>query len=687
MTAHCFDKSHIAQVPVGSERAESRRGLPPTLLLCLALVLVLTAVSGSKVQCEKAAGLVTTADLPGLLLPSPSEKNILAHLKHLASDELEGRATGEEGGYLAAGYVTEQFERLGLLAPGSGSGAGDYGYLQRFDATIGVRLGEDNLLKVAFRTEQGMVESTYVCGEDFVPFSFSSSGSVLASLTFAGYGISSEQYGYDDYSKTAMNGNVALVMRHEPRETDTTSVFGGTNLTHYADLRYKATNARDHGASAVMVAIDPLNHAPQDDELIRLQSREGLGDCGVPAIQVKQHVAEAILRAQGLELKDLQARIDSSQAPNTIVLPSVRATLRTDLVKDRRNVANVVGILTPRGREVSEYVVVGAHYDHLGMGGESSLSKEGGIHNGADDNASGVTAMLELARIFAAGRDSLKRGIIFIGFVGEEIGVLGSTFYVNNPVVPLEKTALMLNLDTIGRMREQKLYAAGVGSSPVIKGLIEEANTALSAGGRAARGGAAQGQARTARGHGALEIETSEGGYGPSDHFPFYGKNVPVLFFFTGANEDYHKASDDWERINVEGLASVVELSSRILAELVFTDMPVPFTRAAADTSGPPGGEGYGGGTGTRFGIVPDFGGEPGRGAKITGASAGSPAEKAGLKAGDVIVRFAGKTVTGLQDLSYALRDKKPGDEVEVVVVREGKEVVMRATLDRKGAK
>ncbi|MBN1504667.1 MAG: PDZ domain-containing protein, partial [Candidatus Eisenbacteria bacterium] len=189
------------------------------------------------------------------------------------------------------------------------------------------------------------------------------------------------------------------------------------------------------------------------------------------------------------------------------------------------------------------------------------------------------------------------------------------------------------------------------------------------------------------RGAAPLKIETSESGYGGSDHFPFYAKNVPVLFLFTGAHEDYHKVTDDWEKINVEGLSSVVELASRILAEVVFTDMPIPFTRAAADTSGPPGGEGYGRGSGAHFGIVPDFGGEAGRGAKISGTTEGSPAEKAGLKAGDVIVRFAGKTITGLQDLSYALREKRPGDEVEVVVFREGKEIVFKATLATRGAR
>jgi len=740
MRPDSFKQAHAAQDPEDTEYLKNRHSRRPFVVLPLVLVFILTAVSGGKVQCEKTADLTAIPALRSSSLPSLSEKNILTHLKYLASDELEGRATGEEGGYLAADYIADEFKKLGLLEPGSAdmsttepgaagtstAGSGTRGskdarhgvaetdaksernarsdkadrsdnYLQRFDATIGVRLGEENSLKIAFPNGLGTVESTYVCGEDFIPFSFSSTGSVLASLTFAGYGITSEQYGYDDYSKAALNGNVALVMRHEPGETDSSSVFGGKTLTHYADLRYKATNARDHGASAVMVTIDPLNHTPEEDELMKLQAREGLGDCGVPAIQIKQHVAEAILRAQGLELRELQARIDSLRAPNTITLPSVRATLRADLVKERRNVANVVGILTPRGRKVSEYVVVGAHYDHLGRGGESSLSKEGGIHNGADDNASGVSAMLELARIFAAKRDSLKRGIVFIGFVGEEIGVLGSSFYADNPVVPLEKTTLMLNLDMVGRMREHKLYAAGVGSSPVIKGLIERANVSPSGGNQTSSSEKLDGTAQAKEGASGsldqgdgvapLKIETSESGYGGSDHFPFYGKNVPVLFFFTGAHEDYHKVTDDWEKINVDGLASVVGLSSRILADLVFTDMPVPFTRAAADTVGPPGGEGYGRGFGARFGIVPDFGGEPGKGAKISGTSEGSPAEKAGLKAGDVIVKFAGKTVTGLHDLSYVLREKKPGDKVEVVVLRDGKEIIFKAKLDRKGAK
>jgi hypothetical protein len=584
----------------------------------------------------------------------PDTSRILSDIKYLASDKLEGRGTGQRGGDLAASFIADEFKKTGLKPEGDKGG-----YFQFFDATIGVSMGKNNGFEVTSRDA-----NAYKIEKDFIPFSFSSVGIASGSVIFAGYGISSEHYGYDDYAKVNPQGKIVLVMRHEPQEQDEKSIFAGKQLTHYSDLRYKATNAREHGATAIIVTADPLNHPEEEDELLPLQSLEGLGDCGIPAIQVKRKVGEAMLRAGGLSLEELQRKIDSLLVPVTAEVPSVYASLHVDLLKEKKRVANVVGILEPARGGVSEYVVVGAHYDHLGKGSQFSLTRAEGIHHGADDNASGVAAMLEVARIFAVKRDSLKRGIVFVGFTGEELGVLGSTFYVSNPVVPLDKTILMLNLDSIGRMRDRKVYAAGTGSSPIFKELIAKANEKL-----------------------ALAIESSEGGFGPSDHFTFYAHNVPVLFFFTGVHGDYHKVSDTWDKINVEGVASIVKLSVHALSRLVFTETPVPFTRAAPDTAGPPGGEGYGAGHGTYFGIVPDFGGEPDKGAKISGTSEGSPAEKAGLKAGDVIVKFAGRTITGLYDLSFVLKEKKPGDEVEVVVVRDGELVTMKAQLARRGAK
>jgi len=584
----------------------------------------------------------------------PDTSGILSDIKYLASDRLEGRGTGQKGGELAANFIADEFRKIGL-EPRADQGT----YFQFFDATVGVHMGKENFFQVT-----SPETTTYTLEKDFIPFSFSSAGSVSGPVVFAGYGISSEHYGYDDYAKLKPEGKIVLVMRHEPQEENESSIFAGKQLTHYSDLRYKATNAREHGASAIIITADPANHPEEEDELLPLQSLEGLGDCGLPAIQVKRKVAEAILRSGNLDMEKLQREIDSLLVPVTVEIPSARVSIQVDLIKDRKKVANVLGILEPSGGRASEYVVVGAHYDHLGKSSQFSLTRTEGIHNGADDNASGVAAMLELARIFSTKRDSLKRGIIFLGFVGEELGVLGSTFYVDDPIVPLNKTVLMLNLDSVGRMREHKLYAAGTGSSPVLKELIAKSNEGL-----------------------GLNIESTEGGFGPSDHFTFYAHNVPVLFFFTGAHGDYHKITDDWDKINVEGVASIVELSLRALSPIVFAETPVPFTRAAADTSGPPGGEGYGAGRGAYFGIVPDFGGEPDKGAKISGVSEGSPAEKAGLKAGDVITSFAGKKITGLYDLSFVLKERKPGDEVEVIVVRDGESVTLRATLGKRGAK
>ncbi len=627
------------------------------LLVAAFLFIILTVLTGPLGHTSSDGASTPHSDLSVRVhaLSSPDTARILSDIKYLASDELEGRGTGERGGELAADFIAEEFKKLSLR-PGGDNGD----YFQYFEATVGVSMGTENFLKVSFPGG----ESTFVIEQEFIPFSFSSVETVSAPVTFAGYGISSERYGYDDYAGFEPEGKAVLVMRHEPQQQMEDGSFAGKQTTHYADLRYKATNARDHRAAAILIFTDPLSDADDADELLALQSLEGAGDSGIPAIQIKRRIAETILRAEGHELEKLQCSIDSLLTPASLELSSVNVTLGVDLSKDKRNVANVVGVLEPSSDEVTEYVVVGAHFDHLGMGGQFSLTQKEEVHNGADDNASGVSAMLELARMFSNQRDRLKRGMIFIGFNGEELGVLGSTFYVNNALIPMEKTALMLNLDSIGRMREQKVYVAGTGSSSIFDDLLARANNDL-----------------------ALSIESTESGFGPSDHFPFYGSDTPVLFFFTGVHGDYHKASDDWDKINAGGIADIVNIASLALSELVFTDTPVPFTRAAADTAGPPGGEGYGGGRGARFGIVPDFGGEPGQGAKISGVSEGSPAEKAGLVAGDVIVEFDGKPITGLHDLSYAIKDRKPGDEVEVVVMRNGKRMTFKATLDRRGAK
>jgi membrane-associated protease RseP (regulator of RpoE activity) len=290
-------------------------------------------------------------------------------------------------------------------------------------------------------------------------------------------------------------------------------------------------------------------------------------------------------------------------------------------------------------------IVVGAHYDHLGLGGETSLapSRFGEIHPGADDNASGVAGVIGLARQFAAAGGS-RRTVVFVAFAGEEMGLLGSTQYVRDPAVPLEGTVAMLNMDMIGRLRADRLYVFGVDTGKEFREALERANRDT-----------------------ALQLQFRGDGYGPSDHTPFYAKDRPVLFFFTGPHEDYHRPSDTPEKVNAAGMERVLRLIAGVLRSVADAPAPVSFVRAAP--SSPPRSRGSGAGYGPYFGMIPEFG-QAEDGVRLGGVRAGSPAEKAGMQAGDLIVRFDGKAVRNLEDFVFVLRGKRAGDRVEVIYRR-----------------
>jgi aminopeptidase YwaD len=331
--------------------------------------------------------------------------------------------------------------------------------------------------------------------------------------------------------------------------------------------------------------------------------------------------------------------------------------LMVSVAKDRRPTANVVGILPGTDPDAGA-VILGAHYDHLGRGNSSSLAPDqiGEIHNGADDNASGTAALMELARVFGATGPA-RRTLVFAAFSGEELGLLGSSYMASHPPVPLETVQAMVNMDMVGRPRDGKITVGGIATSPEFKDLI----------------------ARASEGS-PLTVGTSKSGYGASDHTSFYVKNVPVLFFFSGLHSDYHKPSDDWWKIDKEGLAEVTKVVYATVTDLANRDDRIEFAKAAEDSAGPHG-RGGGGGYGPYLGTIPDFGDYEG-GVKLAGIKTGSPAEKAGMKAGDMVIRFAGKKIGDLYAYTYALRDQKPGDTVEIVVLRDGKEVTVHATLE-----
>jgi hypothetical protein len=318
--------------------------------------------------------------------------------------------------------------------------------------------------------------------------------------------------------------------------------------------------------------------------------------------------------------------------------------------------ANVAAKLPGRGSLANEAVVIGAHYDHLGRGGEGSLAPDavGAVHPGADDNASGVAAVLGLARAFAEAGGA-PRTLVFVAFSGEEMGLLGSAHYVRRPAHPIERTVLMLNLDMVGRLRERTLYVGGVDSGAGLRELV-------------------QAQA------GGLTLSLRGDPFGPSDHSSFYAAGRPVLFLFTGAHADYHRPDDTWDKIDAAGLAEVTGFAARVVDAVATVATPPAYARVAGSS----GSAGRAGGYGPFFGVVPEFGESERPGVRVGGVRAGSPADKAGVRQGDVIVTFGGLTVRTLEDFTFALRGRRPGDRVEVTVVREGAEQRVEAVLEER---
>jgi hypothetical protein len=502
-------------------------------------------------------------------------------------------------------------------------------------------VGAGNALSLA--TPAG--QKAFVAGEDFRPLAFSAAGTAGAEIVFAGYGMAASDLGYDDYEGLDVKGKVVLVLRYGP-EGDAPQ----SRWAPFMALRYKAQTARDKGAMALLVVTGPGTRDVQD-ELVPLRADASLADAGLPAFSVRRAVAEAAFAA-GESLVAIQKRIDDAKKPASRPLLGAKALLVADVAPKRASTRNVVGILPGKGDEA---VVVGAHYDHLGLGPFGSLdpAPDGKIHHGADDNASGVAGLLELARRLAAA-GPLPRSVVFIAFGAEELGTLGSSYFVKNPTVVLGNITAMVNLDMIGRLREDALDVHGMGSSPAWPGVVDEANRAP-----------------------GLKLKPHEGGYGPSDHSPFYAAGLPVFFVFTGAHEDYHRPSDTADKVNASGLVKVIDLVEGVVAALAQAPTRIAFTRVPAEKEEP-----QGGARGFRVwvGGIPDYS-EEGPGVRFSGVSPGSPAEKAGLRGGDVLVRFGAKEIRNIYDYTYALGERKPGEVVTLVVKRGGQDVPVEITL------
>ncbi len=563
-----------------------------------------------------------------------------ADVKFLASPALKGRGTGTSGLEKAAEYIVRQFRAAGLK-PIDGKS-----YLQRFNVTVNAKLGSGNKLEWGDAGKSVALKAR----EEFQPFNFSSSGKVESGVVFAGYGITAPEYHYDDYAGIDVKGKLVLILRHEPQEFDEKSVFSGKVYTQHAQFDSKAINAKMHGAVGVLFVNDGPTHPGDEDTLEKFTRNAAPANRGIPFVQVKSGVAEQWLAAAGKNMKDIVTGIDKDLKPQSFVLPqSVHVWLAVDVQRESKKVSNVAGYIPG---DTDEYVIVGAHYDHLGLGEQFSMapSMAGTPHPGADDNASGTAGVLELARYFGS-KPKPHRGIVFLTFAAEELGLLGSSYYVNNPELPLDKAVAMINMDMIGRIRDGKVFVGGSGTGSTFKQLLEDVQ----------------------KHHGDLKLDlTEQGGYGSSDHASFTPKQVPVLFFFSGLHADYHRPSDTWDKIDAKDAAELLDLVAELTNRLTTADRP-QYVRIAPPR--PAGGmAGGGGGYGAWFGSMPDFSEVP-NGFRFADIMPNSPAFKAGLKGGDILFEFDGKPIQNLYDFTYALRAKKPGDKVKVKV-RRGSDVV-----------
>jgi hypothetical protein len=560
----------------------------------------------------------------------------LEHVKYLASTDLKGRATGDRGLNLAADYIESKLKSYGLQ-PGNGKS-----FRQTF--TVTTKVGIKNRSKLSWKRPGGKIGFSR---KQFTPLDVSSNGKVEAEAVFVGYGISAPEFDYDDYKNVDAKGKIVVVLPMEPQEFDDKARFAGRNYTIHSRLESKITNAKFHGATAVVVAADRVVGPSNGD---RLTVPDGMGAptaSGVPVVMVRTFDLKAVMQQDKQDLVELASQIDVDLEPRSFAL-SGKWTLEADTTRTETPVHNILGFLPG---ETGEYLVIGAHYDHIGLGGKYSLSggKPGKLHLGADDNASGVAGLLELARHLAQ-QPKRKRGVLFIAFASEELGLLGSDFWVKNPTQPLEMCVAMLNMDMIGRLRDKHLLIGGTHTANLLKDSVSAITP-------------------------PAEIEMEFGGdssTGGSDHTSFASRKIPYLFFFTGLHMDYHRPTDTWDRINAPGAAAILSIISQVTGRLQTAldrpkfsgAVPPPFKNSGSIGNSS-------GGYGPSFGCVPDMASTQ-SGVKCSDFRPGSPAANAGLAPNDVMVEFDGKSIATLEDYAYALRQKKPGETVKVKVLRNG---------------
>ncbi|MHC5010414.1 MAG: M28 family peptidase [Planctomycetota bacterium] len=582
--------------------------------------------------------------------PSPdiTRRDLQRIVRILADDDLAGREAGTAECDQAADLVAAEFERLGLRPVGD-----DGTWFQHFTSPRGMRvLPTTTLVATDDRGRTTVLE----VGEEFAPLDVSGRGDVTAGAVFAGYGISAPDLGYDDYAGIDVRGKVVVVLRHAPAYEKASSPFGNTRaLQRYAAFQAKAEAAAGAGAAALVIVNDPASSTKRSDDQLRPPGGSATGK--IPVVHVTWRAGKNLGKRIGVPFVRRQQQIDGRLEPRSEALEGVTIRVHCDLEPEQRHMRNIAAMLLPEPAVTGEgpapadlsgeVVALGAHYDHVGLGRFGSLANANGkIHNGADDNASGTSALMEIAGYLAERRREIRRRILFLAFSGEELGLLGSKHYVSAPLVPLADTIAMLNFDMVGRLEKNRLFIGGTGTSPIWPALLEELN------GRGRR----------------FDLTLWPGGKAPSDHTSFYERNLPVLFFFTGLHSDYHRPSDDWNTIEYAGQARVAQLGALVAFDLATRDERPQFTRCDAG----------GFSVGPYSGIAVE---QRADGVYVAHVDDRSPAQRVGFKVGDRIVEWNGQPVPNTNVYNDLISRAEPGEKVDIVISRGGRTRKIRLKL------
>lgn len=594
------------------------------------MFLVVTLICGVSLgqQLQEVAPLVNQAALD----------QITYDIEYMSSDEMGGRQPGTAGIQLCEDYIVEEYKKAGLKPLKDGT------YLQSLDVGRTRTVSKDETA-LSLKGPNGN-DLELKLGEDFQQLLGRKDFDLSSDLVFVGYGISADEHNFDEYADVDVEGKVVVLIRYEPQAEDANSVFDGENTSRHATGRKKVTVARRAGAAGIIMVNDHARVAEEGEDGLIQSDRFGTNS--LPFVQIKREIFDRVLEASPLtsptgkslsSVDEIEKLIDSNLEPISQPLKDWSCEFKSAFPVKQTKTNNIIGIIEGEGPNADETIVIGAHYDHLGMGAYGS--RAGGrreIHNGADDNATGTAAVIELARRFSRRDKKPGRRMVFVCFTAEEMGLLGAKHYCENPIYPLESTAAMVNFDMIGWLRDEQLTLYNWNTSPQLDPIFEAANEGM-----------------------GFDLKKPIQAFGGSDHLPFNERGVPNMFIHTGTNAVYHTPEDDFDAINCEGALRVIDYSERVVSMLAELETRPTFGKPKP----------------FRLGVMIE---EADGQIKIDGVSEDSIAQKAGILKGDILLSVDGEAMENRRNLVRMLRRDR-GKTVEMKIKRGDEEVTLEVEL------